>query len=78
MDLKVGDIVKLKTGGPNMTVNRVGPHDPTTTDDVRLLDGDVEAIWFTERDETATSRLCGWSYVTTQRFGADALVRVEP
>ena len=72
MDLKVGDIVQLKTGGPMMTVNRVGPFTKDPSSDAYLEDGEVEAIWFNEQREHARA----WEYVCTHRFGAEALKKV--
>jgi uncharacterized protein YodC (DUF2158 family) len=50
--LKIGDIVRLKSGGPSMTVNRVGTADAVKHERPGLVAGEVEAIWF--RGENAT------------------------
>jgi hypothetical protein len=68
MALKVGDVVMLKTGGPKMTVNRVGPYgDPGDHD--RLTETDVMTTWFSDGDD-------GWNGPFSDIFGSDALVVV--
>lgn len=66
MDLKVGDIVKLKSGGPKMTVNRVGPTEDS--DDIEYVAKDeVQTVWFS--DEAGCFK---------DIFGVEALVKVDP
>jgi uncharacterized protein YodC (DUF2158 family) len=45
--IKAGDVVKLKSGGPDVTVVR------------ELADGNVEIAWFNEHSENGTASLSG-------------------
>jgi uncharacterized protein YodC (DUF2158 family) len=40
MDFKAGDVVVLKSGGPKMTVEKIGPRNSTNPEEV------VHCIWF--------------------------------
>ena len=66
--LKVGDVVMLKTGGPKMTVTRVGPYGASADHD-QLTDTEVVVTWFREGDD-------GWNGPFSDIFAADALVGV--
>lgn len=77
MELKVGDVVRLKTGGPRMTVNQVG---------ITRIDGYgseklppvIEAVWFTNRlTESGNPIPHEWEGPHHGEFGADALDKVE-
>jgi hypothetical protein len=68
MELIVGDVVMLKTGGPKMTVNRVGPYGAPDDHD-HLTNTEIVATWFREGDD-------GWNGPFSDIFGADALVVV--
>ena len=53
-DIKVGDVVTLKSGGPNMTVRKIIGSSQSNADKLASLrgakDGDVECQWFDETD----------------------------
>ena len=69
MELKVGDIVKLKSGGPKMTVNRVGPIEPDKEKyETGLPAATVETSWFCEGEAGCYSAT----------FDCAALVKVDP
>jgi len=40
MDFKVGDVVVLKSGGPNMTIEKIGPRNSTNAENV------IHCVWF--------------------------------
>lgn len=44
MVIKKGDVVRLKSGGPNMTVSQY----PVETIDKKIIDGMVECEWFND------------------------------
>ena len=44
--LKIGDVVQLKSGGPKMTVTKVGDEEGVAT---------VWVTWFDERNQTAST-----------------------
>ena len=45
---KVGDVVKLNSGGPNVTVHAVGPKS-SNDGFVWLKEGEVQVQWFDEK-----------------------------
>ena len=61
MDLKVGDVVRLRSGGPEMTVNQY----PFKTIDGREHPNLVECKWFTEE-----------ARIKRQTFNIDALEKI--
>jgi uncharacterized protein YodC (DUF2158 family) len=67
-NLKVGSMVRLKTGGPIMTV-------------CRLVEGDAICKWFVEMkrpfDGMAASAVSEWIGPYDAAFGRDALAIVE-
>lgn len=44
MAIKKGDVVRLKSGGPQMTVSQY----PVETIDKKVIDGKVECEWFND------------------------------
>lgn len=62
-DFKIGDSVKLKSGGPKMTVQSLEPK----TKDGRVVENSIECIWFVDNDY---SEVC--SYI----FAADTVISV--
>ncbi|MCI5209176.1 MAG: DUF2158 domain-containing protein, partial [Candidatus Electrothrix sp. ATG2] len=52
--IKVGDVVTLKSGGPNMTVQKIIGSSQSHADKLASLqaakDGDVKCQWFDETD----------------------------
>ena len=71
MTLKVGDVVKLKTGGPCMTVSHIGPAAlPNYVE--HLPEGKVLATWFVLDPE------CGWIGPHMEFFAIEELVVTEP
>lgn len=70
MELKVGDIVRLKTGGPKMTVNRVGPYGSPDDHDHLASNAEVQTAWFSD-DEGC------WNGPFADIFGMDALEKIE-
>lgn len=68
MELKVGDVVKLKTGGPEMTINMLDNEE-----------GEIETVWFEPRDAPTaiTANGNGWDGPFTGSFHAEALQKVR-
>lgn len=66
--LAPGDIVMLKSGGPRMVVNRVGPIDVGYEDE--LPAGMVEVAWFAEEASVGVHK---WGPVGVGIFHRDAL-----
>jgi uncharacterized protein YodC (DUF2158 family) len=60
---EVGSVVRLKTGGPSMTVERVHPDG-----------GVITCVWF---DEIISEKAAGWGKFNREKFDADALEVVE-
>lgn len=68
MDLKVGDTVKLKGGGPLMTVETLSPPE----DDAYGADGKwVGTVWFERRAVSTTGD--GWDGPNHGVFSHDSL-----
>jgi uncharacterized protein YodC (DUF2158 family) len=64
-DLVVGDVVRLKTGGPKMTVQRIG----SGTD----ANAVVRCTWFEKSDEVGKE----WAGPFNAEFPASTLTRCE-
>jgi uncharacterized protein YodC (DUF2158 family) len=60
--IEVGDVVKLKTGGPKMTVSNIGPNPVTTS---------VYCVWF-QGDEHE-----GWGSLEGAWFSEGILVKID-
>ena len=73
MHLKVGDVVKLKTGGPWMTV--------VDADNIetggRSLPPGVRTMWFTHNGYAAIDKEKSWSGPHDGWFSIDALERSD-
>lgn len=60
--IRVGDVVRLKSGGPKMTVNRIAEPAPT-----------VSCIWFLDHSNYGEFS----SVTSTGEFDRRALIRIE-
>jgi uncharacterized protein YodC (DUF2158 family) len=71
MELKIGDVVRLKTGGPKMTVNAV--HEQVGEAPY------VTSIWFERVTAAAFAIDEGehWDGPHTETFAVDALEKIE-
>jgi uncharacterized protein YodC (DUF2158 family) len=70
MDLKVGDVVRLKTGGPNMTVQRIYEVSE------RRKEAEVETVWFDQiamKDGTTA-----WGDMHCADWVPELLEKVDP
>ena len=68
--MQTGDVVRLKTGGPKMTVEALeGQRHPSDgySDAGPVTPGEVGCVWFTKDDEGA------WTGPHRSRYAVDAL-----
>ena len=66
-ELKVGDVVRLKTGGPRMTVNEI---ELEGSKDV------VATVWFEPRLSAADTAAAGWEGPFSGEFAFQTLEKV--
>lgn len=66
----VGDVVRLASGGPKMTVESIDLGDKDLANDDEVMVDRVTCVWF-EQDRKGRWQLC------REEFGSTALERVE-
>jgi uncharacterized protein YodC (DUF2158 family) len=60
MEFKPGDVVKLKSGGPKMTIEKIGPRSSDNTEVV------ASCVWFTANEELKDGRFPRETLKSTQ------------
>ena len=58
MNLNAGDVVKLKSDGPRMTIEKIGPRSSTNGEDV------AHCVWFDKDDQVKEGQFIPATLIT--------------
>jgi len=58
MNFNAGDVVKLKSGGPKMTIEKIGPRSSTNEENV------AHCVWFDKDDQLKDGKFIIVSLIT--------------